>query len=153
MTQPAPSSATPEHRDALLRAAALAGWAAPPRLPAGLSTAECDAISHAAATAVLDLLARWDAQASAERDLVRDILVALCERDGLPTTSSVVPGEPARNYELALRLRVGQVFGLAPFDVCHCGRPVHTYEDGFTRGMCESCSAARCDLTIGACPS
>lgn len=38
-----------------------------------------------------------------------------------------------------------------PPDDCHCGRPVHTYADGFTRDMCERCSALRCDV-IPACP-
>ncbi len=33
-------------------------------------------------------------------------------RDGLSIESSVTPGEPARNYELALRLGIGQVFGI-----------------------------------------
>ena len=47
-----------------------------------------------------------------ERDLVRTILVAVCERDGLSLESSVNPGEPARNYELALRLKIGHVFGM-----------------------------------------
>lgn len=44
--------------------------------------------------------------------LVRDILESLCRRDGLPLGSSVTPGEPARNYELADRLGIGHVFGL-----------------------------------------
>jgi hypothetical protein len=35
---------------------------------------------------------------------------------------------------------------------CHCGRPVHVYEDGFTRDMCESCSAYRCDIEPN-CPA
>lgn len=45
-------------------------------------------------------------------DLLRDTLEALCDRDGLSVESSVVPGEPARNYELAMRLGIGQVFGV-----------------------------------------
>jgi hypothetical protein len=44
--------------------------------------------------------------------LVRDILEALCRRDGLSLESAVEPGEPARNYELAGRLGIGHVFGL-----------------------------------------
>lgn len=37
-------------------------------------------------------------------------------------------------------------------ELCHCRlRLVHTYEDGFTRGMCEPCSSVRCDLG-GGCP-
>ena len=52
--------------------------------------------------------------------LVRDILEALCRRDGLPLTSlidagggnSIMRGEPARNYELAIRLGIGEVFGV-----------------------------------------
>lgn len=45
--------------------------------------------------------------------VTRDILEALCERDGIPVESSVTPGAVARNYELALRLRIGQVFGIS----------------------------------------
>lgn len=44
--------------------------------------------------------------------LIRDILEALCRRDGLSLDSDAEPGRPARNYELALRLRIGHVFGL-----------------------------------------
>jgi hypothetical protein len=44
--------------------------------------------------------------------IVRDILESLCRRDGLPLESTVVPGEPARNYALAERLGIGHVFGL-----------------------------------------
>jgi hypothetical protein len=47
-----------------------------------------------------------------DAELLRETLIALCERDGLSTESSVCPGEPARNYELALRLKVGRIFGL-----------------------------------------
>jgi hypothetical protein len=31
-------------------------------------------------------------------------------------------------------------------DKCHCGRNVHTNEDGFTRRLCEWCSDIRCDV-------
>ena len=31
-------------------------------------------------------------------------------------------------------------------DKCHCGRPIHYYEDGFTRAMCLACSTVRCDI-------
>lgn len=44
--------------------------------------------------------------------IVRDVLVALCERDGLSLDSEADPGTPARNYELAMRLGIGQVFGV-----------------------------------------
>ena len=44
--------------------------------------------------------------------LIREILESLFRRDGLPLESSVVPGEPARNYDLALRLGIGHVFGI-----------------------------------------
>jgi hypothetical protein len=47
--------------------------------------------------------------------VIRDILEALCRRDGLSLDSSVSPGEPARNYELAERLGIGAVFGLMSF--------------------------------------
>ena len=48
----------------------------------------------------------------AEADLVRGILESLCRRDGLPLESAAIPGEPAANYELAVRLGIGHVFGL-----------------------------------------
>ena len=60
----------------------------------------------------MDKLAQAEAAAQAGTDLVREILVAVCERDGLLLGSAVEPGEPARNYELALRLGIGRVFGL-----------------------------------------
>ena len=44
--------------------------------------------------------------------LIRDVLEALCRRDGLSLESAVSPGEPARNYELATRLGIGHVFGI-----------------------------------------
>lgn len=47
--------------------------------------------------------------------LIRDILEALCRRDGLSLESAIPgaePGEPARNFELADRLGIGHVFGL-----------------------------------------
>jgi hypothetical protein len=50
--------------------------------------------------------------AMVDRDLMREVLEAVCVRDGFSLESSVNPGEPARNYELALRLGIGHVFGL-----------------------------------------
>ena len=50
--------------------------------------------------------------AADEQTIIRDILEALCERDGLPVDSAVEPGHPAHNYELAQRLRIGHVFGM-----------------------------------------
>jgi hypothetical protein len=58
--------------------------------------------------------ARAEAAAQASTGLVRSILEALCERDGLPLDSAADPGTPARNYELADRLRIGRVFGTGP---------------------------------------
>ena len=49
-------------------------------------------------------------------EVVRDALEALCLRDGLSLESTVTPGEPARNYELAGRLGIGHVFGLKPLE-------------------------------------
>lgn len=34
------------------------------------------------------------------------------------------------------------------YDACHCGKPIHFYEDGFSRGLCEECSTVRCDLPL-----
>lgn len=45
-------------------------------------------------------------------ELLREILEAVCARDGISLDSDVDPGSPARNYELALRLRIGHVFGI-----------------------------------------
>lgn len=53
---------------------------------------------------------------TAAEELARDILVAVCERDGLSLDSGVEPGTPARNYELAVRLGIGHVFGLEARD-------------------------------------
>jgi hypothetical protein len=53
-----------------------------------------------------------NAEEQAATGLVRDILESLCQRAGLSLESTVVPGEPARNYELAVRLGIGHVFGL-----------------------------------------
>lgn len=55
------------------------------------------------------------AEGVAERvdaEIVREVLEALCVRDGLTLDSDADPGTPARNYELAMRLGIGQVFGL-----------------------------------------
>jgi hypothetical protein len=51
-------------------------------------------------------------RAGVTEGLIRAILEAVCARDGISLDSSVKPGEPARNYELALRLHIGHVFGL-----------------------------------------
>ena len=53
---------------------------------------------------------RIAAQAGAE--LVRAVLEAVCHRYGISLESSVAPGESARNYELADRLGISEVFGL-----------------------------------------
>jgi hypothetical protein len=55
---------------------------------------------------------RAEAEAEAAVALVRAILEAVCERDGISLESSFELGAPARNYELADRLRIGHVFGL-----------------------------------------
>lgn len=53
------------------------------------------------------------AAGQAAEGLIRDILESLCRRDGVSLESSITPGGPARNYELADRLGIGKVFGLA----------------------------------------
>jgi len=45
-------------------------------------------------------------------DLTRQVLEALCRRDGLSLESEADPGTPARNCELAIRLGIGEVFGV-----------------------------------------
>lgn len=32
-------------------------------------------------------------------------------------------------------------------DKCHCGKPVYTHSNGFTRGLCRTCDSERCDIT------
>jgi hypothetical protein len=63
---------------------------------------------------VMDVAAhtRLHIERQVSADLVRAILEAVCERDGITLESSAEPGEPARNYELAIRLKIGKVFGL-----------------------------------------
>jgi len=51
-----------------------------------------------------------------EEDLLRAVLEAVCVRDGISLESAVMPGESARNYELAVRLGIGHVFGLEQED-------------------------------------
>ena len=51
-------------------------------------------------------------KAPVETDMVRDVLVAWCEKEGLSLDSEAEPGTPARNYELAIRLGIGRVFGV-----------------------------------------
>ena len=50
----------------------------------------------------------------AAEQVTRDILVALCERGGVALDSDSEPGTPARNWELAVRLGIGQIFGITP---------------------------------------
>ena len=50
-----------------------------------------------------DEIRRLEIAVAAGDALIREILEALCRRDGLSLESSVVPGDPARNYDLALR--------------------------------------------------
>lgn len=42
--------------------------------------------------------------------ITRNILEALCRRHGISTESVIVPGEPARNFELAERLGIPEAF-------------------------------------------
>ena len=51
-------------------------------------------------------------QELAEMDMVRAILEAACKRQGIPITSDVDPDKPARNYELMVRLGIGEVVGI-----------------------------------------
>jgi hypothetical protein len=53
------------------------------------------------------------AMADASASLIREILEALCRNEGISLDSLADPGTPARNYELALRLGIGRVFGIA----------------------------------------
>ncbi len=55
---------------------------------------------------------RLEAAVAAGDALIREVLESLCRRHGLSLESAAAPGEPARNYELAMRLGIGHVFGL-----------------------------------------
>ena len=46
--------------------------------------------------------------------ILRSVLEALCRRDGLSLESTADPGHPARNYELAERLRIPGAFKVTP---------------------------------------
>ena len=74
-----------------------------------------------------DEIRRLEISAAAGHALIREILEALCRRDGLPLESSVVPGEPAQNYDLALRLGIGGVFGVGEpgTESAHRGAETH----------------------------
>lgn len=51
-------------------------------------------------------------EAQVEKDLVRELLEAMCRRNGVSLDSDLEPGKPARNYQLAIRLGIGEVFGV-----------------------------------------
>lgn len=53
-----------------------------------------------------------EVSAAVRDSLIREILEAICERDGVSLDSAAEPGTPARNYELAMRLGIGHVFGI-----------------------------------------
>ena len=42
--------------------------------------------------------------------VTRNILEAICKRDGISLESGILPGEPARNFELAERLGIPDAF-------------------------------------------
>lgn len=48
--------------------------------------------------------------------LIREILEALCRRDGISLESGFYPGEPGRNFELAERLGILSVFSTGKED-------------------------------------
>lgn len=86
-------------RDAMLRTAVLAGWAARPLDPQVLTTAQCDTISKAAAGAALDLLAEWRAQATGSTE--ESVLVELPRDNGFLL---VDPAEVCSLWEIDTRL-------------------------------------------------
>lgn len=87
-------------------------------------------------------MADVDVEAEVSAELVRAVLEAVCERDGISLESSVDPGKPARNYELALRLKIGKVFGLGEASDAPAVRLAHECEhqaSNFT--PCRICGA------------
>jgi len=65
----------------------------------------------------------------AAEGLLRNVLEALCVKAGLPLDSEAEPGAPARNYELALRLGIGEAFGLEDDEPPPLMRQVAPYPD------------------------
>jgi hypothetical protein len=47
----------------------------------------------------------------ASNTILRNVLEAICRRDGISLESDADPGHPARNYELADRLGIPEAFG------------------------------------------
>lgn len=43
-------------------------------------------------------------------EILRNVLEAVCRRDGISLESDADPGHPARNFELAERLGIGDAF-------------------------------------------
>ena len=59
---------------------------------------------------------RISAELEAEQSIIRDLLVAVCRRDGI-SVCEYDPDDPSKeapNFELAARLQIGDVFGLRP---------------------------------------
>lgn len=46
--------------------------------------------------------------------IMRNILEAVCRRDGISLESHIEPGHPARNFELAERLGIPDAFKVTP---------------------------------------
>ena len=84
-------------------------------------------------------ITRLRARAEAADAHFRDVLESLRRRDGLPLGSAVVPGEPARNYELADRLGIGRIFGLQQGEIrtCYCGTTATVMPGVFPHPDCD----------------
>jgi hypothetical protein len=65
----------------------------------------------------------------AAEGLLRSVLEALCVKAGLSLGSDAEPGTPARNYELALRLGIGEAFGLEEDEPSPLMRQVAPYPE------------------------
>jgi len=84
-------------------------------------------------------ITRLRARIEADDGQFRDVLEALCDRDGLSLESAAVRGQPAANYELADRLGIGRVFGLQPGEVrtCYCGTTATVVPGVFPHPDCD----------------
>ena len=74
-----------------------------------------------------------------ERSQVRDSYY-----DQYAEYAVVFPGEECPKYYVFK----SELSDFQEVEVCHCGKLVHTYPDGFTRGLCMMCNLERCDAPV-----
>lgn len=109
---PAPHAGWPEHTFVVPQAEAVHRWVC------GFDNEDDDtfAMGREFAQELLKAIQRAAIESEATSALLREVLEALVVKQGGSLDSDVEPGTPARNYELADRLGIPQVFGLQPKD-------------------------------------